>query len=174
MNCLTRFKNAFLNFFGAAVGRAECFGLRYPVHAYVSQVSPTLWRGSRPDRADMRKMAAHGFKLCVSLCAENNDDEAFATGLSIETLRIPVIDNTPPTPAQVAIFLRASQLHECQPTFVHCEAGIGRTGVFVACYRVMVQGWKIDDALSEAFSFGYIVPDQIDFIKNFCSREEAT
>lgn len=28
-----------------------------------------------------------------------------------------------------------------QPTYVHCEAGKGRTGCAVACYRMAIQGW---------------------------------
>ena len=60
---------------GACIGIAELFGLKYPVHTYMSQVDATLWRGSRlPDLAAYREMQTEGFTLFINLCAENDMD----------------------------------------------------------------------------------------------------
>ncbi len=37
-----------------------------------------------------------------------------------------------------------------QPVFVHCAAGVHRTGAAVAVYRMRHQGWPLDQALAEA------------------------
>lgn len=40
-----------------------------------------------------------------------------------------------------------------QPVLVHCRAGVARTGASVALYRMSVQGWTFDQAISELKSF---------------------
>ena len=52
-------------------------------------------------------------------------------------------------------------------TYLHCEAGIGRTGVMTACYRMAVMGWSPQDAQLEAVNFGCAAPDQLGFIQKF-------
>ena len=53
-------------------------------------------------------------------------------------------------------------------TYVHCEAGRGRTGVAIACYRMAVTRLgRRADALTEAVNFGCIVPGQQAFIREF-------
>lgn len=40
-----------------------------------------------------------------------------------------------------------------QPVLVHCRAGVARTGASVALYRMSIQGWTFDQAISELKSF---------------------
>ncbi len=47
------------------------------------------------------------------------------------------------------------------PIYVHCEHGIDRTGMFVALYRVFVQGWKRQAAYDEMVSAGHGIFRQI-------------
>jgi protein tyrosine/serine phosphatase len=42
-------------------------------------------------------------------------------------------------------------------TYVHCEHGQDRTGLVVAAYRVLHDGWTTDAARAEALSYGYHV-----------------
>jgi protein tyrosine/serine phosphatase len=41
------------------------------------------------------------------------------------------------------------------PVLVHCAAGAQRTGVAIALYRMIEDGWSMDDALMEAQNYGY-------------------
>jgi len=159
--------DAFIDAGGAAIGYAELLGLKFPVERTRSQVSPSLTRGSRLEPGDMEALKARGFKSVVNLCAENDDDSANAARLGMSSLHLPIIDNTPPTEAQMKQFLDFVTAPEHQPAYVHCEAGQGRTGVAVACYRMAVQGWSPQEALAEAKAFKMQMPDQEKFILKF-------
>jgi len=158
--------NRLLNFLGKLVGWAENEGiLKYPVKSYSEQVSPTLWRGSRlEDEQDYENLAKNGFKCVINLCSENDADRVPAIKCGMTPLRIPIEDNTCPTKDQVALFLEAVSRESLQPAFVHCEQGVGRTGTMVAFYRVRVQGWSREKALSEAVAHGLKMPCQKEFI----------
>jgi protein tyrosine phosphatase (PTP) superfamily phosphohydrolase (DUF442 family) len=157
-------KDDFLDLGGAAIGYAELAGLKYPVKQYSFQVSSGLTRGSRVDEAGMEKLKAKGFKGIVNLCAENNMDAGPAAKNGIHALHLPIIDNTVPSEATVKQFLDFATNPKNQPCYVHCEAGVGRTGVMSAAYRMAVQGWSPAQALAEAKNFGCAMPDQQQFI----------
>lgn len=159
-------RDTFLDLGGSAVGFAGMFGFRYGVKDYLFRVSPGLARGSRLD-GDLAPLKADGFRAVVNLCAENDVDAAPAREAGMNHLRVPIFDNTAPTQAQMKGFLDFVTLPENQPAYVHCQAGKGRTGVAVACYRMAVEGWPLEKALAEAKDFGLAIPEQIDFLEGF-------
>lgn len=58
---------------------------------------------------------------------------------------------------------------------VHCLAGIGRTGTFLACLAVRRMNLSGEEAVRwvrEIFPPALETPDQIEFVKNFASRGE--
>ena len=149
-----------------AIGYAELIGFRYPVKAYHFKVSDTLTRGSRLDAQGLKDIAAQGFKGVVNLCREYDDsDKVRAAGLV--PLHLQILDNTAPGEDQMKQFLDFAQDAAHQQCYVHCEAGKGRTGVAVACYRMAVQGWSIDDALADGKKFGLQLENQIEFLQRF-------
>lgn len=44
---------------------------------------------------------------------------------------------------------------ELRPVLVHCKHGQERTGVVVACWRILHQGWSADQAYQEMKSYGF-------------------
>lgn len=160
-------KDTFLNVGGALLGYAELLGLKYPVKAYQQKVSDGLTRGSRVDAKGVEQLKAQGFKAIVNLCAEQKDDEAPAKQNGMSYLQLKIIDNTPPTEAQMKQFLDFVTAPENQPAYVHCEAGVGRTGVAVACYRMAAEGWSPDRAIAEAKKMGMAMPSQEAFLRKF-------
>jgi protein-tyrosine phosphatase len=149
------------------------FLARYPVTPYTYQVSPRLARGQRPDAAKLSRLfRLGGYRATVNLCAEmaGGDGPAIAAaGLTgvLRTCHVPVTDMEPPTVTQLTGLLDLLSGPAGEPTYLHCEAGKGRTGVVVACYRMAVAGWSPADALTEAVHFGCFLPGQQAFIREY-------
>jgi protein tyrosine phosphatase (PTP) superfamily phosphohydrolase (DUF442 family) len=117
------------------------------------QVSPTLYRGAEPTAQGLLELAAMGVKTVVNLemfSAER--DCANAAGLCYVSLPF---DPFNPQDATVKAFLAAAMDPSRQPVFVHCLQGSDRTGMMVAVYRVVVQGWAKPDAINEMVNGGF-------------------
>ncbi len=167
MTILTTLKNKIIDIAGALVGYAEFIGFKYPVKKYRFQVSDVLWRGSRLSAIDIAELKEEGFKLIVNLCGENDTDSKPSSIYGINCIQIPIIDNYPPTKEQMIHFLNLTLDSDNAPIYVHCQAGKGRTGCAVACYRMAVQGWTPDRAIEEAKEFGMGIPKQEEFLRSF-------
>ena len=50
---------------------------------------------------------------------------------------------------------RPPPTRSCGPFFVHCQHGSDRTGVCIAAYRIVVQGWTKQDAIREMTGGNY-------------------
>jgi protein tyrosine/serine phosphatase len=42
-----------------------------------------------------------------------------------------------------------------QPLLVHCEQGFHRTGILCAAYRLAINGWSVEQALTEMGDRGF-------------------
>ncbi|WP_282792603.1 dual specificity protein phosphatase family protein [Streptomyces sp. CC224B] len=118
---------------GERVGaERELTGVRH-----FQQVDDRLWRGSAPTGAGYRALAAHGIRTVVDLRAEDLGAAELARPgrAGLDVVRMPVRDGQTPDSAQVDRFLRVVAEAE-GPVFVHCGAGVGRTGSMTAAYLV--------------------------------------
>ena len=78
-------------------------------------------------------------------------DEAAVLGLKVSHERHPIVDlNTPESPHRMKVILNAidSALAEGKTIYVHCWAGVGRTGTVVGCWLVR-HGRSGDEALAQ-------------------------
>lgn len=116
---------------------------RFDVH----QVSPVLYRGPQPDVRILQMLAEAGVRLVVNLRSESDQTRDLCERLWLEYRHIPVDDWTTPEPEQVQEFLELLEEPARGPVLVHCLGGVGRTGVFVSCYRI-VHGMSAQDALA--------------------------
>lgn len=154
----------------AEFGRLEKLAGRplYPIHWYLVEVDPgKLWRCSWPKSAEhLAGLKAMGVEVVVNLCDERSQDDAVRAA-GMEPVNIPIVDNTVPTEEQAGQFLAIKKRKA-----VHCEQGEGRTGCMVAAYRVLVNGWKPEDALAEAERFGLRLDSQKQYILGLGAKKE--
>lgn len=110
------------------------------------QVSKQLYRSPQPDFEDLLALKERGISAVVNLREEATESEFFSRQCGMKYLYLPVVDWATPATEQIASFLQFLGVNENLPVLVHCAAGIGRTGTFVACYRI-ANGMPLEDAL---------------------------
>lgn len=109
---------------------------RLPVENF-AEVDDRLWRGAAPTGAGLQALAAEGVTTVVDLRAEDGIEtqETTRRRLGITRVHLPLRDGQVPTRDQVDRFLKAVSGSPGR-VFVHCGAGVGRTGTMAAAYLV--------------------------------------
>jgi uncharacterized protein (TIGR01244 family) len=119
------------------------------------EVDAHLWRGSAPGVDGYRELASRGIHTVVDLRAEKLTPDQLAlpeqAGLTVKHL--PVRDGQTPTTEQVNTFLQTVRTTD-GPVFVHCGAGVGRTGSISAAYLVRTGQADPQEALKRTLAVG--------------------
>lgn len=128
-------------------------------------VDETLWRGSRPTTAGYKALAGRGVKTIVDLRAEVGLERptAMLRRKGVKLVRIPMRDGQAPSDAQVAKFLKVVRNSDGK-VYVHCMAGVGRTGTMVAAYLVEMKDQSRLDALRHNLEVGPPSLEQLAFV----------
>jgi protein tyrosine phosphatase (PTP) superfamily phosphohydrolase (DUF442 family) len=137
-------------------------------------VDGQVWRGGAPSQADYRALAAAGVTTVVDLRAEHGlriPDDLLAE-LGITRVAIPIRDGQTPTTDQVATFLDAVDASE-GPVYLHCGAGVGRTGTMAAAYTVSRGGDGVD-AMRANLAVGPPSLEQLAFAASLDPGERAS
>jgi len=117
------------------------------------RVSPTLYRSAQPSAEGMRNLKKLGIKTIVNLRSFHSDQEEIAgLGLGYEQIHMKTWH---PEEEDVVRFLKIVTAQSRAPFLVHCQHGSDRTGINVAIYRILVQGWSEEDALKEMTEGGF-------------------
>jgi protein tyrosine/serine phosphatase len=146
--------------------------------ANVHTVEPGLLvRGSQPDEAGFRTLQqVYGIRTVVNLNDATAEREGpIVTGLGMKYVALPSNAWRPDT-AKVLAFLKTVEAGD-GPVYVHCQHGMDRTGFAVAAYRVAVQDWDADRAMTElrsyqAFPHQFVFPGIEPFVRGI-DRDRA-
>jgi protein tyrosine phosphatase (PTP) superfamily phosphohydrolase (DUF442 family) len=110
--------------------RIELAGVRNAV-----VVDDQVWRGGAPTASGYRSLVAAGVTTVVDLRSDSERGVSVEVldELKVRTVRLPIRDGQLPTDDEVRQFLDI--IGDAEGTvFVHCGAGVGRTGAMVAAY----------------------------------------
>lgn len=131
-------------------------------------VSEVLFRGSQPSREGFEHLKVMGIKTIVNLRAYRGDAGKLK-GLGFQYVHLRCRAWLP-SGKKLAEFLKIVNEPKNRPVFVHCWHGSDRTGLAIASYRIMVQGWSLDDAVAELHEFGFhhrVFPQILRYLQRF-------
>ena len=110
------------------------------------RVSEDLYRAEQPGELAFEQLAAAGIKSVLNLRRHHSDEEKVAkTDLFLCELPVNAGDLTESQLRSALLLINAMP----KPVLVHCWHGSDRTGAVVAAYRVVMENWGIEDAISE-------------------------
>ncbi len=137
-----------------------------------AEVDERLWRGAAPTEVGLEALAADGVASVVDLRAEQNiqTHDALRNRLGIDRFHIPLRDGQAPTRAQVECFLNAVDRSPGR-VFVHCGAGVGRTGTMAAAYLVSTGQATCEEAVGRNLSVGPPSVEQLAFAAMLADRD---
>ena len=116
------------------------------------RVDADVFRSEQPTRAAFEEMRAKGIRTVINL-RHDLSDESLTSGLGFGLVEIP-IRAWGFSEDEIVKVLKAVQAAP-KPVLVHCQMGSDRTGVVIAMYRVVFQGWTKKDALAELEDGGF-------------------
>lgn len=127
---------------------------------FAMPVKKKISRSGQPTINQFRWLKKKGWKSVVNLRVDGElgqvgDDRKIVgfDNLKFNYLWLPINDATPPTDEQAEQFLQFVRQKKNRPLHIHCQAGVGRTGMMVALYRYSVQGWPMERAIQESELF---------------------
>ncbi|MCY3023347.1 MAG: dual specificity protein phosphatase family protein [Planctomycetota bacterium] len=118
-----------------------------------AKVSDALHRGAQPTAEGFAELKKMGIKTVVNLRSFNSDRDELE-GLGLQYVHI-YCKAWHPEDEDVVKFLQVLKDPKNHPVFVHCQHGSDRTGMMVASYRIVEQGWSVEDAAKELERFGF-------------------
>ena len=113
-------------------------------------LSENLFTGGMPKADQLTDAAQRGVQVVINLAPHSVPnalpDEAVLVGsLGMQYVNIPVDWNTP-TKDGLDRFMDTMDSYKDKKILVHCQANF-RATAFVAMYRVLRQGWNVEDAM---------------------------
>ena len=113
-----------------------------------------LYRGGQPSYEGITSLKEHGVRTVIDLRDDRNPAERMwveEAGMAYVNIGM---NAARVEPAKIAKFLKEVDVAQ-KPIFVHCRRGRDRTGLEVAAYRIVEQGWPREAALNELYAHGY-------------------
>lgn len=117
----------------------------------MKQFAPGLYRGARPEKAEgVHELYILGIRTIINLQGNEDVYEIFNAIEELELRNYDIEQEAilPPNKEHVALVMRLLDDKKLHPIFMHCQAGVDRTGFMVAKYRLL-QGMSKKSAIQE-------------------------
>ena len=113
-------------------------------------LTDALSSSGMPTVEQMASVAEAGVQVVINLAPHDvpnavPNEAELVHSLGMQYINIPVNWNTP-TKAGLDQFMDAMDANKGRKILVHCEANF-RASAFVSMYRILREGWRVDDAL---------------------------
>jgi tyrosine-protein phosphatase SIW14 len=146
--------------------------------------SGVLYRSAQLSTRDLDRVVRDlGIRTVVNLrdgsSPADQSEEAYCIGHGIRFVRIaPLswdgVQGAAPVDQGLKTFLELVADPSNHPVLVHCFRGIHRTGMYVAVYRVELEGWELSRALKEMIEHGYVQLDDHRDVKGYFASYRRT
>lgn len=142
------------------------------------QMDERYYRGAQPAIDDYQSLKDLGVKTVIDLRDDPVDYEKGAVeALGMKYVNIPMSGWKSPKDRDVEAFLKLLNDSETGTVYVHCKAGIHRTGITAAAYRFTKYGWDYDTAYREMknykFSTGLVHHALKWYIKDYAEKIQS-
>jgi tyrosine-protein phosphatase SIW14 len=117
-------------------------------------ISPTLFRGAQPSQEGFNGLAKMGVEIVINLRGDQNNEQEQVVKLGMRYVSIPS-QCSHMTDDGIAKFLSILRQNPDKKIFVHCQFGVDRTGMMIAAYRIVEQGWTAEESRREMEAFGF-------------------
>jgi hypothetical protein len=123
----------------------------------LAQVEPGVWRGGQPTEQGWAYLRSLGITNVVKLNTENDASDAPAKKLGMTIYAAPISLRAQLGAEQINAkdLEKALATVPAKGTYIHCEHGQDRTGLFVAMWRVEKDGWTKPQAEKEMIEHGF-------------------
>lgn len=110
-----------------------------------------IYRSGLPDEELLERLVKEKkIKTIISFLSRPTDDEVrCAAAYGVKVINMKIYVSKDPTDEQIERFLALVSDPQNQPVLVHCRGGADRTGLMVALYRVIHDGWNLSEAEKE-------------------------
>ena len=146
----------------------------YPSIINFLRINQQICTGGQPSLEALAKMKGEGIKAIINLRRPSEHDAeaeaAKAKELGLRYFNIPV-SVLEPKDEQAAEFLKLTSDPANRPAFIHC-ASANRVGGLWMIRRVLVDGWKLEDAEAEARKIGLHSPSLVEFARSYVARHQ--
>ncbi len=118
----------------------------------IVKVTDNIWRGSQPAAGDWGGLAALGIMRVLKLNGDSRGSlpATVPEGLIVHDVSLQDFDDPSLELDEAPILAaHAALTSHPGPWLVHCTEGKDRTGVVIARYRVLCQGWTKEAAFAE-------------------------
>ena len=120
------------------------------------QMDERFFRGAQPEQGDYQALKDLGITTVIDLREDPEEyEKAAVEALGMKYYNVPMSGWKYPKDRTIDEFMKIVNDAETGKFFLHCKAGIHRTGVLGAVYRFEKNSWDYDKAYKEMKNYNF-------------------